>query len=99
MSHTCHAFDCPVRTKPELFMCLRHWRMLPKLYQRGIWTSYRPGQCDDWAITQVYADRAKACVRLVADKEGKTIPEGHVSLAVYDHCAPDETGPGAGEKT
>lgn len=70
-------------------MCLRHWRMLPKLYQRGIWASYRVGQCDDWAISKVYAERAKACVRFVADREGKTIPDDDVSLAVYDYCASD----------
>lgn len=84
MPHTCHAYDCDVRTKPEMFMCLKHWRALPKLFQRGIWASYRPGQCDDWNITKVYAERAKACIQHVAEREGKTIPDGHVCLAVYD---------------
>ncbi len=92
MSHTCHAYDCGKVTKPEMFMCLRHWRMLPRLFQRGIWASYRPGQCDDWQITPRYAERAKACVRFVAEKEGKSIPDGDVSLAVYDYLAPGEAG-------
>ena len=83
--HTCHAYDCNKATKPEMFMCLKHWRMLPRLYKRGIWESYRPGQCDDWNITDIYAKRAKVCIQYIAEKENKTIPEGDISLRVYDY--------------
>jgi len=33
--HTCHAINCNVRTKPEMFMCLKHWSSL-KSAQRDI---------------------------------------------------------------
>lgn len=87
MSHTCHAYGCGVPTEPEMFMCLRHWRMLPRLFQRGIWASYRKGQCDDWKISKLYAERAKESVRYVAFREGKVIPDGDASLRLYDELA------------
>lgn len=28
----------------KLFMCLRHWRMVPRNLQQAIWDAYVPGQ-------------------------------------------------------
>ena len=69
--HTCHATDCPQRVPPEMFMCKRHWFSLPKRMRDRIWATYRPGQCDDWNITQAYSDAAKEAVTFIATKEGK----------------------------
>lgn len=88
MAHTCHAINCNVRTKPEMFMCLRHWRMLPKHMQRAIWSSYRQGQCDDWQITKLYAERAKACLRFVGETEGLTVTGDEDEMKLYDWLAP-----------
>jgi hypothetical protein len=44
MAHTCHACGCTQQTSPEMFMCGRHWRMVPEHLKRAIWANYRPGQ-------------------------------------------------------
>lgn len=71
MAHTCHATDCGVVVPPEMFMCRAHWFSLPRALRSRIWATYRPGQCDDWNISHAYAEAAKACVRYIAEKEGK----------------------------
>lgn len=68
--HTCHATACEVNVPPEMFMCRRHWFMLPKRLRDKIWRHYREGQCDDWQITKAYSEAAKECVRFIAAKEG-----------------------------
>ena len=70
MAHTCHATACTKRVPPEMFMCKRHWFILPKSIRDKIWETYRPGQCDDWNISSEYAEAAKAGVRYVAEVEG-----------------------------
>lgn len=47
MSHTCHAVACAVAVPPKMFMCLRHWRMVPRKQQITVWNVYRPGQETD----------------------------------------------------
>lgn len=71
MSHHCHAADCPIEVRPEMFMCKKHWFSLPKRLRDAIWRTYRPGQCDDWNISHAYAEAAREAVRFVAAKEGK----------------------------
>ena len=66
MSHHCHATGCKVNVPPEMFMCRRHWFSLPKRMRDAIWRTYRPGQCDDWNISQAYSDAAKEAVRFIA---------------------------------
>lgn len=83
MSHTCHATDCKVEVPPELFMCKRHWFMLPKPLRNRIWATYRPGQCDDWKISAAYADVAREAVCYIALREGK-----EPDTSVYDMLDP-----------
>lgn len=93
MSHTCHAFECSKAVKPEMFMCLSHWRRVPKETQRRIWALYRPGQCDDKNISIGYARTAKEAIVLVAKKEGKAVPKDHECLRLYDLCVGDSEDP------
>lgn len=44
---TCKATGCSTPIRVTHLMCARHWRMVPAEIQRDVWTSYRPGQCDD----------------------------------------------------
>lgn len=50
-------------------MCQAHWFSLPLAMRRRIWSSYRPGQCDDWRISHKYAEAARAAVRYIASYE------------------------------
>jgi hypothetical protein len=68
--HRCHTKGCTVAVKPEMLMCLRHWRLVPKTIQREIWRTYRPGQCDDRDPSRAWHDAADAAIRWVAEMEG-----------------------------
>lgn len=85
MAHTCHATGCTVQTPEEMFMCRRHWFMLPRSMRGEIWRTYRRGQCDDWQISHAYAEAARAAVRFIAAKEGVK-PD----VRVYDMLDPGE---------
>jgi hypothetical protein len=41
MSHHCHAEGCTTPTPPKLFMCPRHWAMVPKAMQEEVWAAFR----------------------------------------------------------
>jgi hypothetical protein len=44
MVHLCHARGCKTPVPPKMFMCKRHWFMLPKRTRDAVWATYRPGQ-------------------------------------------------------
>lgn len=67
--HHCHARGCLMPTRPEMLMCLRHWRMVPKDLQRQVWATYRPGQCDDKQPSEAWHEAADAAIMAVAKKE------------------------------
>lgn len=69
MTHTCHALDCTDAIAPRLFMCRRHWRMVPRLLQKELWKQYRPGQEVDKQPSAQYLLIAKACITSVATQE------------------------------
>jgi hypothetical protein len=90
MPHTCHATDCGVAVPPEMFMCRRHWFSLPKALRDEVWRTYRPGQCDDWNISNAYANAARAAVRFVAAKENRW-PDTSVYDALDPGAKPEES--------
>jgi hypothetical protein len=73
-AHTCHARGCDARTPPKLFMCARHWRMVPKHMQDAIWANYQPGQERGQAWpSDAYLDATREARRVVmeAEREGR----------------------------
>ena len=42
--HTCHADGCTTVVPRKLFMCKRHWFMLPQSMRDAVWAAYTPGQ-------------------------------------------------------
>lgn len=71
--HTCHASGCKSAVRPELLMCARHWRMVPRTIQRAVWRHYRPGQCDDKDVSREWMQAADAAIGFVAHVEGRPI--------------------------
>lgn len=69
MSHTCHAHGCQQRVPPKMFMCKRHWFMVPKPLRDAIWATYRPGQERDKAPSPAYLANAVAAISAVAERE------------------------------
>jgi len=69
MAHTCHATDCHIKVPPEMFLCKNHWFLLPKVMRDMIWSTYRPGQCDDKNPSLEYCIAAKNAVMYIANEE------------------------------
>jgi len=67
--HHCHATCCNVPIRPTLFMCSKHWFMLPKPIRSRVWATYRHGQCDDWNPSREYCLAAKEAVVYLAKLE------------------------------
>lgn len=70
MSHQCHAKGCDVEVPPKLLMCLRHWKMVPRLQQRAVWQQYRAGQETDKNPSAAYLAAATRAIAAVARREG-----------------------------
>lgn len=69
-THTCHARGCTVPVKPELLMCLAHWRRVPRVLQLKVWAEYRPGQCNLNPMPSAAWHRAAdAAIAAVFEKE------------------------------
>lgn len=75
--HTCHAAGCKVTVPPKMFMCKRHWYMLPKTLRDDVWAAYRPGQEIDKRPSAEYVFTTVWCICYVADREGV---ENHVHV-------------------
>lgn len=52
-----------------MFMCKRHWYMVPKHLRDAIWANYRPGQEVTKDPSSEYLEVAMQAIRAVADKE------------------------------
>lgn len=69
-NHHCHARGCGKHVKPELLMCARHWRAVPRALQAAVWRHYRKGQCDDMQVSREWHQAADAAIGYVAHLEG-----------------------------
>jgi hypothetical protein len=67
--HTCHATDCDAHVPPKMFMCRRHWFMVPKPMRDLIWALYRPGQEVDKDPSMDYLDATAEAINFVYDRE------------------------------
>jgi hypothetical protein len=54
-----------------MLMCLKHWRMVPRVLQRRIWATYVPGQEIRKNPTAEYMEAQRAAVRAVEEREGR----------------------------
>lgn len=68
-AHTCHARGCSRSVPPAVFMCSKHWRMVPRALQHAIWRHFRPGQERDKEPTSLYLAAAKSAIDAVAGLE------------------------------
>lgn len=73
--HHCHAIDCNTEVPPGMHMCLKHWRMVPRLVQDLIWKHYRNGQEIYKEPSPEYIWAALISISWVALKEGKEPPK------------------------
>lgn len=70
--HHCHADGCESPVPPKMFMCRRHWSMVPKVLQTKIWEHYQEGQELGQATpTQLYLEYTDQARRAVRDLEAE----------------------------
>lgn len=69
MKHSCHATGCSVEVEPRLFMCRKHWFMLPAEMRKLIWSNYAPQQEIYKDPSPQYIDIAQKCVYYIEVKE------------------------------
>lgn len=67
--HTCHAAGCTTNCAPSMFMCRRHWFMVPKDLRDAIWMTYEPGQEQTKDASAEYLETAHEAIAAVAAKE------------------------------
>ena len=70
--HLCHARGCETHVPPKMFMCRKHWYMLPKATRDAVWAAYVPGQENRKDPTLKYLEIVHAAIEVVADKEGRS---------------------------
>lgn len=78
MSHLCHARGCAAPVPPTMFMCRRHWFMVPAVLRTAVWRHYRPGQEVTKDPSRKYLEVTRQAVEAVAAREGATRPEREV---------------------
>lgn len=69
--HRCHAEGCSTDVPPAMFMCKRHWFMVPINLRNQIWALYEPGQEITKSPNNLYVKVALAAIKAVAEKEAK----------------------------
>jgi len=72
-AHTCHAIGCGKHCKPINLMCYYHWSMVPIQLKKGVWSTYREGQCNlDPMPSREWFKAADKAIKSVAKQEGIT---------------------------
>ena len=72
--HKCHARVWQVPVPPEMLMCLRHWRRVPRSIQKAVWREYRPGQEITKDPSAAYLEVMEQAIGAVAKWEGRAAP-------------------------
>lgn len=69
--HLCHAHGCTRAVPPRMFMCYRHWRMVPKMMKDEIWATYLPGQERRKDPSPEYLAAARTAIDKVRELEAR----------------------------
>jgi hypothetical protein len=69
MAHECHARGCHTHVLPSMFMCKRHWFMVPERLRDAVWAAYVPGQEVRKDPTMAYINVANKAIQAVYDRE------------------------------
>jgi len=77
--HLCHATYCGTPVRPDLFMCYKHWSMVPADLRRLIWRHYRVSQEVDKSPSAEYLAVAKKAQVAVQQREFEACLQNHGS--------------------
>lgn len=74
-AHTCHANGCETAVPRKMFMCRRHWYMLPKAMRDAVWAEYTPGQERNMElVTDDYLRVTREAINFV--RAAESVPSG-----------------------
>ncbi len=68
--HTCHAIGCEVVIPPRLYMCAKHWQIVPRPMRELVRATYRPDQEHDKRPSRAYLDAARQARDYVMSRHG-----------------------------
>ncbi|MFZ5621142.1 MAG: hypothetical protein ACOY5W_08995 [Pseudomonadota bacterium] len=68
-THACRAHGCCSQIPPELLLCGRHWKMVPKELKRALWKLSRPGSDATKRTSDRYLTAAANAINAVAEIE------------------------------
>ncbi|WP_315742782.1 MULTISPECIES: hypothetical protein [unclassified Bradyrhizobium] len=83
MTHACPVQSCNSQVASHLYMCPRHWRMVPKPLQKAVYESYKKNG-------QVSANHREAVRVVEAAEAGRSaikLPAGTRALTIYQPWA------------
>jgi len=67
--HHCHAIRCKVKTSARMFMCQKHWAMVPKKEQDKLLKRFDPVQVYTMKVSRAWVMQAMRCKLIVAEQE------------------------------
>jgi hypothetical protein len=70
-THTCHWPNCGMHVPPKMFMCRRHWLILPADLRQRIWTNYQPGQEVTKRPSAEYIEAVKDVQQFIEQRKAK----------------------------
>jgi len=74
-AHRCHATGCDRAVPTRMFMCKRHWFMLPKGLRDEIWRHYRPGQERTKSPSRAYLKAARRAIDWLEETEKPAVQQ------------------------
>ncbi len=78
LQRRCSAHACDTAVAAKLFMCPKHWRMVPLDLQAAIWRAYRPSQEKDGKVSKAYWAAAQAAINAVRNRETRAAAQLHL---------------------
>lgn len=70
-AHTCHAINCAAMVPHHIFMCARHWRMVPAPLKAALRETWANG-----GVTSAWRENANQAISVVAAAEGSRSAPG-----------------------
>lgn len=68
-THHCHALRCTVKTSARIFMCRKHWMMVPINEQQKLLEHFQQDQPYTMNVSRAWLLQSMRCKLIVAEQE------------------------------
>lgn len=83
MSHQCPVANCAIDVPSHVYMCARHWRMVPKPLQTAVYQSYRTSG----RLSENHREAVRVVERAEAGRKFVELPAGTKALTIWQPWA------------